>query len=63
MTGGKKFKGRKRHIAIDTAGNLLDELVRPADIQDRNDASDLVERCRDTYPLPSHFFAGGSQPG
>ena len=29
---GKRIKGRKRHIATDTGGNLLDGLVRPADI-------------------------------
>ncbi len=29
---GKKIKGRKRHIAVDTAGNLLDALVHSADI-------------------------------
>ena len=31
---GKKIKGRKRHIATDMAGNLLDALVHSADIQD-----------------------------
>ena len=56
---GKKVKGRKRHIAIDTAGNLLDRLVRPADIQDRDGAPDLIERCRDAYPSLSRLFADG----
>ena len=45
---GKKIKGRKRHIVTDTAGNLLDGLIAPGDIQDR-DAPELIERCRDAY--------------
>ena len=38
---GKKVKGRKRHILVDTLGNLLTVVVHPADIQDR-DAAHLV---------------------
>jgi hypothetical protein len=41
---GKRGKGRKRHIATDTAGNLLDVLVHSADSQDRDGAPDLIER-------------------
>ena len=54
---GKKIKGRKRHIATDTAGNLLDGLVLAADIQDRDGAPNLIERCRDAYPMLGRFFA------
>ncbi|WP_182926740.1 IS5 family transposase [Sphingomonas paucimobilis] len=60
---GKKIKGRKRHIATDTAGNLLDGLVLSADIQDRDGAPDLIERCRDAYPSLSRFFADGGYAG
>ena len=60
---GKKIKGRKRHIATDTAGNLLDALVHPADIQDRDRAPDLIERCRDAYPTLARFFADGGYAG
>ncbi|WP_343525996.1 IS5 family transposase, partial [Sphingomonas sp.] len=60
---GKKIKGRKRHIATDTAGNLLDGLVRPADIQDRDGAPELIERCRDAYPSLSRLFADGGYAG
>jgi putative transposase len=31
---GKKVKGRKRHVLVDTMGNLLHVLVQPADVQD-----------------------------
>ena len=33
---GKKIKGKKRHILVDTIGLLLHALVHPADIQDRD---------------------------
>src|SRR3546814_11371066 len=56
---GKKIKGRKRHIATDTAGNLLDGLVLSAAIQDRDGAPDLIERCRAAYPPLNRFFADG----
>src|SRR3546814_4942209 len=54
---GKKIKGRKRHIATDTAGNLLDGLVLSTDIQDRDGAPDLIYRCREPYPSLTRFFA------
>ncbi len=60
---GKKIKGRKRHIVTDTAGNLLDGLVAPADIQDRDGAPDLIERCWDAYPSLSRLFADGGYAG
>lgn len=60
---GKKIKGRKRHIVTDTAGNLLDALVHPADVQDRDGAPELIERCRDAYPSLVSFFADGGYAG
>jgi len=33
---GKKIKGKKHHIAVDTLGPLLNLIVHPADIQDHN---------------------------
>ncbi len=38
---GKKVKGRKRHILVDTEGLLLRVVALPADIQDRDGAMDL----------------------
>lgn len=60
---GKKVKGRKRHIATDTAGNLLDALVHSADVQDRDGAPDLIGRCRDAYPSLARIFADGGYAG
>lgn len=35
---GKKIKGRKRHILVDTLGLMVGLMVRSADIQDRDGA-------------------------
>jgi len=36
---GKKVKGRKRHILVDTRGHLLKVVVHSANIQDRDGAN------------------------
>ena len=33
---GKKIKGKKRHVLVDTLGLLLHAIVHPADMQDRD---------------------------
>ncbi len=40
---GKKVKGRKRHILVDTMGNLLKVIVHPANVQDRDGARLLLK--------------------
>jgi len=40
---GKKIKGRKRHILVDTVGHLLKVIVHTANIQDRDGAKLLLE--------------------
>jgi putative transposase len=42
---GKKVKGRKRHILVDTMGNLLTVVVHSAGIQDRDGAKQVFERA------------------
>jgi putative transposase len=45
---GKKVKGRKRHIVVDTLGNLLDVVVHAADIQDRDGAKLVLNKLAQT---------------
>lgn len=45
---GKKIKGRKRHILVDTVGHLLKVVVHTADIQDRDGAKLLLEAVPET---------------
>lgn len=41
---GKKIKGRKRHVLVDTLGLLLGVFVTPANVQEREGAQGLLER-------------------
>jgi putative transposase len=60
---GKKIKGRKRHIVIDTLGHLVGLLVHPADIQDRDGAAKVLASIRSLYPWLRHIFADGGYAG
>lgn len=45
MTRGKKIKGRKRHILVDTLGLVIETLVHSAGIQDRVGARYLISKA------------------
>jgi putative transposase len=60
---GKKVKGRKRHILVDTLGLLLSVVVLPADIQDRDGAFELLRRARRLFPFIERIFADGGYRG
>ena len=47
---GKKVKGRKRHILVDTEGLLLECVVHSAGIQDRDGARLVVDRAASKLP-------------
>ncbi|QBL94379.1 IS5 family transposase ISGdi3 [Komagataeibacter saccharivorans] len=47
---GKKIRGRKRHIAIDTPGHVVAAVVHPADVQDRDGAPLVAVRIRSLFP-------------
>jgi len=44
---GKCVKGRKRHILVDTMGNLLKVVVHPANVQDRDGAKLVLTELPD----------------
>jgi putative transposase len=46
----KKIHGRKRHVAVDTCGLLLDILITPASVQDRDGGRRLLWRLRRDVP-------------
>lgn len=48
--GGKKIKGRKRHILVDTLGLLLVILVHAADIPDAEGAEDILQTAQRKLP-------------
>jgi putative transposase len=43
---GKKTKGRKRHILVDTLGLLIETLIHSAGIQDRDGGKLLVAKAK-----------------
>ena len=60
---GKKIKGRKRHITVDTQGNLLSAEVHSAGIQDRDGASDVIEDMLASFPEIAKLLADGGYAG
>lgn len=56
--------GRKRHILVDTLGLLLSVAVHPADIQDRDGASLVLNKAtRALWPFILRIFADGGYQG
>ncbi len=55
IDGGKKVKGRKRHICVDTLGNLLCVMVHAANIHDTKGAPNLFQRTYEKYPTIQAF--------
>ena len=60
---GKKIKGRKRHVLVDTMGLLLMAVVHPANIQDRDGAKLLLERAKNCWPRLQLIWADGGYAG
>ena len=48
--GGKKIKGRKRQVLVDTNGLLLRVLVHTADISDTEGGIWMLANYRDAFP-------------
>ena len=61
---GKKVTGRKRHILVDTLGLLLNVVVHPADLQDRDGARLVLDRrTRRRFPFIERIFADANYQG
>jgi transposase len=50
IDAGKKIKGRKRHIAIDTLGLVLVALVTAASVQDTTGGRDVIDHLAAGHP-------------
>ena len=59
---GKKTKGRKRHIAGDTEGNLLAVIVYSAGIQDRVAGRDVLIRLFCRFETSPRFLSMANTP-
>jgi transposase len=60
---GKKLKGKKRHVLVDTLGLLLYAIVHPADIQDRDGGVMLLASLFGMYPFLRKLFADAGYQG
>ena len=55
----KKVSGRKRHIIVDTVGNLLEVVVHAANIQDYHGAKLVLNQLVETVSTLQHIWADG----
>ncbi len=60
---GTKVTGRKRHIVVDTEGNLLRVWVHPANLQDRTAARWWLDVVREAFPTLRLLFADAGYAG
>ena len=60
---GKKVKGRKRHIVVDTLGLLLAVTVTAASVQDRDGAADVVAQACRKVPTLERLYTDGAYGG
>lgn len=56
---GKRIKGRKRHIVVDTLGLILAVAVHSADMQDRDGAKIVLKRLPQMTRLELIWADGG----
>jgi putative transposase len=55
LTGEKKIKGRKRHIVVDTMGNILSVKVHAANIHDTKAGIEPAIDAFEKYPTIEKF--------
>ncbi len=61
--GEKKLCGRKRHILVDTEGNLLTVVVHRADIQERDGAYFVLDDIDRAFPQIATIWADQAYTG
>ena len=60
---GKKIKGKKRHLLVDTLGLLLHAIVHPANTQDRDGGVLVLSTLFGLFPFLQKLFADGGYQG
>lgn len=60
---GKKVKGRKRHILVDTLGLILKCEVHSASIQDRDGAALVFDKLTERFPFIEKICGDGGYQG
>ena len=60
---GKKVKGKKRHILVDTEGLLMHAIVHAADVQDRDGGIWLLTTLFGLHPFLMKLYADAGYQG
>jgi putative transposase len=60
---GKKIKGIKRHIIVDTLGLVLAVVIQSASVQDRDGAVEVVGKLYESWKRVVKIFADGGYRG
>jgi putative transposase len=61
--GGKKVKGRKPHLLVDTEGFVLKAKVMSAKVMDYEGIKALLERAKGLFPRLSHLWLDAGYSG
>jgi putative transposase len=61
--GGKKVKGRKRHILVDTEGFVLKVKVHSAKVMDYEGIKTLLHRAQQRFPRLCHLWLDAGYRG
>lgn len=60
---GKKIKGIKRHIIVDTLGLILSVIIQDASVQDRDGAPSVIGNMKEYWRKVIKIFADGGYAG
>jgi putative transposase len=63
IDGGKKIKGRKRHIVVDTLGHLIEVVIHAANIHDTVGGCDVLRAARNKCPTLKAFSGDAGYRG
>jgi putative transposase len=61
--GGKKVKGRKRHLLVDTEGLVLKAKVHSAKVLDQEGIERLLDGAKEKFPRLSHLWLDAAYRG
>ena len=61
--GGKKVKGRKRHLLVDTEGLVLKAKVHSAKVMDYEGIKVLLDRAKGLFPRLAHLWMDAGYRG
>ena len=61
--GGKKIKGRKRHLLVDTEGFVLKAKVHSAKVMDYEGIKTLLRRANERFPRLRHLWLDAGYRG